>query len=625
MAPQSSDATRLLIEAARAGTLTEQQRLMGEAMDVRGAITAQAAQDRAVDLAQAVVSERLTPVPVHEHHTAATDWLGDVDTTPPANAEREMVAQGSVWYAQVHEAVKQHPDELVQQALGMARRLAGRYGRAADAAERAFLDHVGSLHDRDVSQGLLVVAAADQTTEGPGVQGGQVTMGLPGDMTSSNRAPQMRELSNNTSGGDNAGWPSPLELPQQDVDAANGDAGTSRVASQHQADMIDSPWTREMGKMIFGDEPRGNDMRPSGQPIIDDQGPHVYHVTTSHEPASGGQVTMDHQIRSSLPDAHYEAEEAAASDHASHHGVPDNAVEIASPARLPGEGPGHYGAKAPYRSEDAGTGVQEQQLQAQPKDSDEDDGHDHRDHPDWQRHHNAKGTPMQQRTAACPECRGCPACGGTHRVAVRAPRTAASGLDQVDQTIDPHDNPKATPYPTDVAFPWEMPNDSGQAIQETEQQLAEREQRKGASRRQLAEHAARQAAANAYRRVLAGQDDSGWAGDMGQGGVRPGMQDTGNPGVPYPGNLADADPVYGQGGDNGNQPLKPYGADEADDVTNNPGMGYQPGQPTQYDQAGRPNQVGQPTAARRPSDDDPEIARAQTYIRQRRAILDRQS
>jgi hypothetical protein len=513
MAPQSSNATRLLIEAARADTLPEQQRLMGKAMQAQGAISAEAAREREVDLAHAVVNDRLTPVPVHEHHTAATDWLGDVDTSTTGNPEREMVAQGSVWYAQVHEVVKQHPEELSEQARGMARRLAGRYGRSADAAEHAFLNHVASLHGRDVAQGMVVVAAADYTHEGPGVQGEQTTMGLPGAMTSSERAPAMQDLNDNTAGGSvsDRSWPTPLQLPQQDVDAANGDSGTSRVA-----------------------------------------------------------------------------------------------------------------IKAPYYSDDAGTGVTEREKAAEKSSGDdEDDDRDHRDHPDWQRHHNAKGSPMQQRTAACPECRGCPACGGTHRVAVRT--QAASGLDQIDQTVDPHDNPSATPYPTDVAFPWEMPGDSSQAIQETEQQLAEREQRKGASRRQLAEHAARRAATQVYRQVLAGQDDSGWLGDMGAGGVRPGMQDAGNPGVPYPGNLADADPVYGQGGDNGNQPLRPYGQDEANDVTNNPGMGYQPGQPTQYDQAGRTNQVGQPTAARRPSDDDPEIARAQTYIRQRRAILDRTS
>lgn len=33
---------------------------------------------------------------------------------------------------------------------------------------------------------------------------------------------------------------------------------------------------------------------------------------------------------------------------------------------------------------------------------------------------------------------------------------AASGLDQVEQTVDPHEVPKPTPLPTDVAYPWTL-------------------------------------------------------------------------------------------------------------------------------------------------------------------------
>jgi hypothetical protein len=476
MAPEPADVTRLLQEAARTDDPTRRDALVAQAEDGRAQITAALQGANDVDLARAIVAERLTPVRVHEHHTAATDWLGDIDTAAPADVEREMIAQGSVWYSRLPELVKQHPDELVQQALGKAARLAGSYGIGADAAEKAFLDHVGALHARDVSGGLVIVAAADSRE--PYELGGPATSnGLPGELTSSERAPAMQDLRNNTAGGSvsDTEWPDPLQLPQQDVDAANGDSGTQRVASQQ------------------------------------------------HD------STTDNERTASMP----------------------------------------------------------------------------------------------QHTAACPECSGCQACGGTHRVAVRAPRTAASGLDQVDQVVDPHDNPKATPYPEDVAFPWEMPEDSSQAIGETEDQLKQREQLRGASRRQRAEQVAREAARQAYIRAMGGQDDSGWMGDMGAGGVAPGQQDGGNPGTTYPGNIADADPVYGQGGDNGNQPLKPYGADEANDVTNNPGMNYQPGQPTQYDQGGRANQVGQPTAGRR-AEDDAQIQQALAFVRQRRALLESQ-
>jgi uncharacterized Zn finger protein (UPF0148 family) len=552
MGPQSSDVTRLLTEAARADTFSEQQRLIGEAEEARTQIAAQAARDREVDLARAVVEERLTPVRVHEHHTAATDWLGEIDTAAPADAEREMIAQGSVWYAKLHAAVKAHPDEVAQQALGMAQRLAGRYGAGADAAETAFLDHVGSLYARDQAAGIVSVAASGVPQVGEpgnpemGLQGPSEPAGLPLEQTSSERAPQIQALDGNTSGGgDYDGWPSPLEMPQQDVDAANGDSGTQRVAR------------RPVTAAAHGTGPH--------RLLVDD-----------HDPDAAGPG-----------DAGWTHPKGSVVQVIDHYG-PDEGGDYWAVVKHPG-GPR-------YRNEVS-----------------------HID-PSKLEPINERNA-MQQHTAACPECSGCQACGGTHRVAVRV--TGASGLDQIDQTVDPHDAPKATPYPTDVAFPWEMPADSSQAISETEQQLAQREQLKGANRRQLAERAAHQAAQQAYLRVMSGQDDSGWAGDMGAGGVRPGEQDGGNPGNTFPGNIADADPVYGNGGDNGNQPLRPYGQDEANDYTNNPGINWQPGQPTQYDQGGRANVVGQPTARRR-SDADPEIQRALAFVRHRRELLDAQ-
>lgn len=238
----------------------------------------------------------------------------------------------------------------------------------------------------------------------------------------------------------------------------------------------------------------------------------------------------------------------------------------------------------------------------------------------------------------------CPTCGGHGRVAVRQTplpsiedivRLGVSGLDQLDQTVDPHDNgPAPTPYPADVAFPWtmqegEQPQEN--AIGQAEQQIQQREQLKGASRKQVAELAAREA----YRQVMAGYDASGWAGDMGQTPNGPGQQDGGNP----PGvNLGMPDAVYGEGGDNGNQPLRPYGQDEANDITNNPGMGYTPGQPTQYDQGGQVNSTSVPggggpgfpnppmnngkKSSKKDPSEDPEIQKALAFVRRRRALLE---
>lgn len=191
---------------------------------------------------------------------------------------------------------------------------------------------------------------------------------------------------------------------------------------------------------------------------------------------------------------------------------------------------------------------------------------------------------------------------------------AYSGLDQVQQTVDPSDTQqRPTPLPQDVAFPWVLsPNNVTQSISQAEQQIAERDQRKGASRRAAA--IAQQAAREAYAAVMkqAGYDDSGWAGDMGAGGYQPGVPPQGAGGS----NLGEAPPPYGTGGDNGNQPLKPYGASEANDYTNNPGDNIQPGADLHADVGGRVMTTGSRHA------EDPEIKLALRFIATREAWLD---
>jgi hypothetical protein len=197
---------------------------------------------------------------------------------------------------------------------------------------------------------------------------------------------------------------------------------------------------------------------------------------------------------------------------------------------------------------------------------------------------------------------------GNQRSASR--HEAYSGLDQVQQTVDPSDTQqRPTQLPQDVAFPWVLsPNNVGQSIQQAEQQIAERDQRKGAARQ--AALAARQAYVAAMKQ--AGYDDSGWAGDMGAGGYQPGVPPQGAGGS----NLGQAPPPYGTGGDNGNQPLKPFGADEANDYTNDPGDNLQPGADLHADVGGRVMTTGSRYAA------DPEISLALKFIATREAWLD---
>lgn len=497
----AQDRARLLAEAARASTLSEQQRLVSEADKIDQSMRSTASLDRESSLVDSVVSDTLTPVRVHEMHTASTDWLGDsVPYSSPEDAQREMVAQASLWFGRTATFVKDDVEEFGEQARGMARRLAGQFGEHADVAERAFLDYTSHLQSRHAASGLPPGPSGQQATMPTGVEGYE---GLPVEVTTSERAPQIEVL-------EQAGNGAPTQTSHG---TPLGGASASRRALA----------AYDNGTMYSG--------RPAGPVAI--QYP-------AHDSGNPHEIHCNH---CGVVSTHFDEDDAfqAAMAHNESH-------------------PGGY----PHG------------------------------HPDMPVLSSRKEATMQ-----------CPTCAGQGRVAVRqAPvsrPTAASGLDQIDQVVDAFENPKPTPLPTEVMWPWEIGGNQQQQVQqETEQQIRQR-----GSRQQQA-----QAAAQAvYNRVLAGQDVSGWAGTGGGPTGVPGVQDGGN--APSS-NLGQPDDVYGYGGTNQDQPLKPYGADEANDVTNNPGMGYQVGQPTQYDMGGRQQSTGAK---------DPQIAAAERFIAQRSAFL----
>jgi hypothetical protein len=110
-----------------------------------------AAADREVDLGARLAAQRLTPVPLHEHHTAATDWVLDVPDPADEGYRSAMIAQASTWYASLDPAVREDRDELAEQARGRARTLASVFGSAARSAESEFLQMVGYLQAQAAS------------------------------------------------------------------------------------------------------------------------------------------------------------------------------------------------------------------------------------------------------------------------------------------------------------------------------------------------------------------------------------------------------------------------------------------------------------------------------------------
>lgn len=595
----------LLAQAALAPTHSEQRALVGAVEELRTRLVARTAAERGLDLAGAVVREHLTPVRVHERHTAATDWIGELGVEhQPDAVQHAMLTRATLWYAQTPQVVKAHPEEFAEQLRGTARRLAGGFGTQAGLAEATFTSHAAGLHRKEAAAGAFHEASepsgpnrnlnagdAAPTPSFDTMPAGSDYQGLPGPETSSERAGQIEQLQ----AADPSHDVGAAGLDSDQVDRANNDAGDPLAADL-------SAGTDRMGTTAAtaavehvtapNDDPR------CGAARVGESGPEMCN-RAPHPDQDHGQWTQFHNQNEWRGD--YSTQKSSTNTST----WPKCSVcgKGVSPVEAAMGGPSNV--HTPCLSE----------------------------------HNRRKESSMQ--TAHCPTC------GGRGKVAVRtvAPREysigeimagrhlGVSGLDQVQQTVDPHDEGyRPTPLPEEVAFPivWD-PNNVGRVISENEAQLEQRRQMSGtARRRQVAELAGREA----YRRVLAGQDDSGWAGDMGAGGYGPGQQDGGNPGGPT--NLATPDEVYGWGGDNPNRPLKPYGAAEAEDYTSNPGMDYQPGQPTQADEAGRvqttqgpaggggapfpnpPINNGRKSSAR----EDPEIAKALAFVRQRRALLE---
>lgn len=240
--PTTHDAHRLMAEAAKPGvSLAESTRLVNEAQAIKKAAAQKAAANREVDLANAVINDHLVPVRVHEHHTASTDWLADVDTGQDLRKnEHEILAQASLWYGKIASAVKEYPEEFTEQARGVARKMAGAYGESADEAETLFLSHVGALLDREVRSGTIKVAA-DSSVKMPEAGGGTFDVfptgnyeqALPGEATTSERAPQIQELEGAPSSGATDVTPENdpgLGVTNSTVDQENGDANRRRAA-----------------------------------------------------------------------------------------------------------------------------------------------------------------------------------------------------------------------------------------------------------------------------------------------------------------------------------------------------------------------------------------------------------
>lgn len=135
-----------ILQAMAVATPDEQVRLAADLDALRARRRHAVQAERDIDLANTVVTAHLTPVRVHERNTSGTDWISTVASGSGEDPSLAMKTEATVWFERTSAEVRADREEFAIQAQGAARRVAGRYGEQAEAARRAFLDHVAHLH-----------------------------------------------------------------------------------------------------------------------------------------------------------------------------------------------------------------------------------------------------------------------------------------------------------------------------------------------------------------------------------------------------------------------------------------------------------------------------------------------
>lgn len=170
-----------ILHAMAVASLPEQQALMGELDGLRREARMVFEAEREIDLSSAIIRDTLTPVRVHEHHTASTDWIDDVAEPgyTPTQVFRAMITEAKLWSDRVSPAVKADREEYVEQAHGTARRLASMMGEHNEAAYQYFMKAAGAWGD-DGAPESAVAPWGVPPMQLPPVTEGNAPFGVPG-------------------------------------------------------------------------------------------------------------------------------------------------------------------------------------------------------------------------------------------------------------------------------------------------------------------------------------------------------------------------------------------------------------------------------------------------------------
>lgn len=419
-------------EIQKAATLDEQLALVAALEEFDRQVTLRVQAGRDLDWADTSIQERFTPVNVHELHTASTDWIGTIDTTPH-DWHQKVVAEAAVWYSNRHEAVLNDPEEFQTQAEGKARHIAGAFYERSEAARRTFLDYVSFLHTGasglDQVQQTVDANNSPKTTElptevfdnfAPDVD--PVNQGVSGT-ESSDRNPLLKEIQNGSSGmdhgepekvgghstDDDLSWSPPSGMQKDTTPGwSDGDPGTPEDKDEHNTDFkSDSPFSKHTSSQVDYltnlDDYRAFIAR-SADPKVD--GRHGGRTASSTEGGNAADDLMGPEEEDEAKQADPVGGKVASSPeyfhpHPDHHYISDK--DVPEP-----EAHGSPYSHLPINSEE----LMERQKNWSP-----DGSHEKHD---------------------------------TDNVFTRQ---GASGLDMIDQVIDANNQVKVTGYPTEVAFP----------------------------------------------------------------------------------------------------------------------------------------------------------------------------
>lgn len=415
-----ADLVRALPKAA---SLAEQARLLDEISKIDQAKTASVSQSRELDFASAVVRETFAPVRVHEHHTAATDWIG-YEEQVPADWQHRVVAEAATWFGRVPDFVKADGEEFAIQAQGKAQQFAGQFGIQATAARQTFEQYAAFLRTQAASglDQIQQVTAPDGVTQtstplptevfdnfAPEVD--PINAGVSGT-EDSNRAPLIQEIVGGGSGMDNGAPEKPSEHDESGQLSWNPPQGMQGTAS-----LISAP-TVAIGGYGYSMD----DFRREAAAKKDGPGK-----------AEGGN--------------------AACCDKCGSCGKGKCCSGCGDCTKCPGFKTGAKEAAWGRNRRDEPPQVQQAPVGDGPMTNDRArfilDSSDREDAEDKILDHDLHGCPSG--------CEGAPHHGVGHLLnrgtEWQGTHIAASGLDQIQQTVDPNNVPKPTPIPPEVAFP----------------------------------------------------------------------------------------------------------------------------------------------------------------------------